>query len=223
MPDSVTKRFFLLGGFFLAMVAGQVNVISYIGVFSTTVSHLSGTVTHLSSELLKGDWRSAWSIALIIGHFLAGSAVSGMVTGTSTLRMGRRYGLLLMLEGFILFLSMIYLQDGALYGEYLAALACGLQNAMATSFSGAVLRTTHMTGVVTDLGILIGHAIRTGKADLKRFYIYISLLSGFTTGGIAGTLAFERAGIYALLIPAGMTFGSGMVYFIWRQVYYGDD
>jgi uncharacterized membrane protein YoaK (UPF0700 family) len=223
MSDTLTKRFFLAGGFFLAMVAGQVNVISYAGVYSQTVSHLTGTVTHLSSELLKAKWISALQITLIIIHFLAGSAVSGFVTGIRSLRMGRRYGVLLMLEGFVLTLSMIYLQDGALYGEYLAAFACGLQNAMATSFSGAVLRTTHMTGIITDLGILIGHSLRHGNPDLQRFLIYISLLFGFITGGILGSLAYISIGILALLIPAGMTFTAGFIYFVWRHLFYSDD
>jgi uncharacterized membrane protein YoaK (UPF0700 family) len=223
MSDNITKRFFLAGGFFLTMVAGQVNVISYTGVYSQTVSHLTGTVTHLSSELLKAQWISSFQITLIIVHFLAGSAVSGFVTGIRSLRMGRRYGVLLMLEGFVLTLSMIYLQDGALYGEYLAAFACGLQNAMASSFSGAVLRTTHMTGIITDLGILIGHSLRHGNPDLQRFLLYLSLLSGFITGGILGSLAYISIGILALLIPAGMTFSAGLIYFVWRHLFYSDD
>ncbi|MCV5232039.1 DUF1275 domain-containing protein, partial [Escherichia coli] len=84
----------------------------------------------------------------------------GFFIESSALKLGRRYGVALCIEGRLLLLSLGFLVQGDLYGQYLASAACGLQNAMITTFSGAVVRTTHMTGIITDLGIMIGESLR---------------------------------------------------------------
>ena len=81
-------------------------------------------------------------------------------------------------------------------------MACGLQNAMATSYSGAVIRTTHMTGIVTDLGIALGLLARGEPVDRRRMGLYLVLLAGFFAGGILGAAGFARFGYDMLLGPA---------------------
>lgn len=49
---------------------------------------------------------------------------------------------------------------------YPLAVACGMQNGMVTTWSGAVVRTTHFTGTITDTGLVIGHWLRY-KLNLK--------------------------------------------------------
>ena len=58
-------------------------------------------------------------------------------------------------------------------GECFAAFACGLQNALTTSYSGAVVRTTHLSGIITDIGNVLGMACRGGGAsDLWYLFFY---------------------------------------------------
>ncbi len=77
----------------------------------------------------------------------------------------RTYGWALLLEAFFLWISYLVsnraaAKTGWWFSEYFAAIACGMQNALCTSYSGAILRTTHLTGACTDIGISIGHEFR---------------------------------------------------------------
>lgn len=88
-------------------------------------------------------------------------------------------------------------------GAYLVCLACGLQNGMCTTFSGAVIRTTHVTGILTDIGLVIGQAIfhkRTRK-HLWKLKILIPLYASFCCGGAIGWIAFKYMHHQAILPP----------------------
>ncbi len=86
--------------------------------------------------------------------------LSGFLIQDSTLQLGRRYGVALLLESLLLCAAVPLLYRDNSFGIYSASCACGLQNAMVSTYSGAVVRTTHLSGMFTDLGIFLGHAIR---------------------------------------------------------------
>ena len=88
----------------------------------------------------------------------------------------------------------------------------GLQNAIVTKLSNAVIRTTHMTGIVTDLGIELGkllywnrdpHIALRVRADRDRLKVLGGLLACFLVGGITGALGFKLVG-YAFSIPIAL-------------------
>jgi uncharacterized membrane protein YoaK (UPF0700 family) len=87
----------------------------------------------------------------------------------------------------------------------------GLQNAMITKLSGAEIRTTHMTGIVTDLGIELGKLFywNRSKADADRYAvianraklrIHGTMLASFFVGGLTGAIGFKHVG-YASTVP----------------------
>src|SRR3546814_11590466 len=88
----------------------------------------------------------------MLGAFVAGAALGGLIVQDSTLRLGRRYGVALSLESLMLLAAIPLFRHQHLAGPLLAAMASGLQNAMATTYSGAIVRTTPLTGIFTDLG-----------------------------------------------------------------------
>ncbi len=88
-------------------------------------------------------------------------------------------------------------------GAYLICLGCGLQNGMCTTFSGAVIRTTHVTGILTDIGLIIGQAIfhkRTRK-HLWKLKILVPLYTSFCCGSIIGWFAFKLMQNKAIILP----------------------
>ena len=97
-------------------------------------------------------------------------------------------------------------------------MACGLQNAMATSYSGAVIRTTHMTGILTDLGISAGLRLRGEPFGRRRVGLYLLLFAGFFTGGILGSIGYVHIGFATLLFPAALTGAAGLGYFAFKQL-----
>ncbi len=99
---------------------------------------------------------------------------------------------------------------------YAAACACGLQNAMVSTYSGAVVRTTHLSGMFTDLGIYLGHALRGLPVDTMRARLCFLVISGFLCGGVAGTFAFQVFGYSALLFPASLTAAVSISYGLYK-------
>src|SRR5690348_9928256 len=102
-------------------------------------------------------------------------------------------------------------------GIYLASIGIGLQNGMASTYSGMVFRTTHVSGMFTDLGIYIGQRMRGLPVDALRVGVCLLVVTCFTLGGTAGALLFRAMGERALLVPAALTGLCGMGYGIYRQ------
>jgi uncharacterized membrane protein YoaK (UPF0700 family) len=217
MLSQPIPRWILTGGFLLACGAGCINAVGFLGAHQQALTHMSGAVTNVGIGLAGGDPTALRHVAAILGCFFAGCLLSGVIIRQSTLKAGRRYGVALFLESLLLFGAMYFLRHGAYAGDYLAAMACGLQNAMATSYSGAVIRTTHMTGIVTDLGIALGLFARGEQVDWRRFGLYAVLLCGFLLGGILGAFGFAQFGYDTLLFPAVLTGFSGAGYALFRH------
>ena len=76
------------------------------------------------------------------------------------------------------------------------------------------MRTTHITGMVTDLGIACGHLLRGTEVDWFRFRIYGVLFLGFFAGGLIGALGYNRFGYDTLLLPAILSGVIGVGYTI---------
>ena len=207
-----------VGAGLLACVAGMVNVVGYLSFEQQAVTHLTGTTTLLGEAVAKRDLHAISRLAGVALAFMAGAALSGMIVQDSTLKLGRRYGVALVLESLLLFAAIPLFMQGRLAGPLLAAMACGLQNAMATTYSGAVIRTSHLSGMFTDLGIGLGHALRVMPLQKRRLLLCGLIISGFFTGAVLGALLFVRFGYAALAVPATITGSIGLGYAAHRQL-----
>jgi uncharacterized membrane protein YoaK (UPF0700 family) len=210
-------RWVWIGAGSLACVAGMVNVVGYLGFEHQAVTHLTGTTSLFGAALASGDTRSALHLLGVAAAFMAGAALSGLIIQDSTLRLGRRYGITLTIEAILLALAVPMFQRQQISGALMAAMACGLQNAMATTYSGAVVRTTHLSGMFTDLGIGLGHALRGLPLQKRRLLLCSLIIACFLAGGIAGALLFARISYAALFVPSALTGLVGIGYFIYRQ------
>ncbi len=210
-------RWVWVGAVTLACVAGMVNVIGYLGFEHQAVSHLTGTTSLLGAALAEGDWRSVRHLWAILIAFSAGATLSGLIIQDSTLRLGRRYGVALALESLLLAASVPLFMRHQIHGALLAAMACGLQNAMVTTYSGAIVRTTHLSGMFTDLGIGLGHALRGMPLPVRRLMLSALIISGFLAGGILGAWLFGVLRFRALLVPAALTGLTGIGYWSYRH------
>ncbi|HEV2271156.1 MAG TPA: YoaK family protein [Steroidobacteraceae bacterium] len=171
----------------------------------------------LGIALGTADGSDAAHWALAIGAFVLGTMLSGMIVQQSTLKLGLRYGVALTLESLLLFTAIPFLDASSSVGLYLASIAMGLQNGMVSAYSGAVIRTTHVTGIFTDLGISLGHLLRGLPVDMLRLCVCIVVATTFMFGGAIGALLFERMHEHALLVPAVLTGACGLSYGIYRQ------
>ncbi len=202
------------GALALAGTAGFVNSV-VLGFFRTPVSHMTGAVSHLGLDLAEGRARDAWASATIIAGFVLGALSAGVLVGAWKLIPSRRYGIGLMLEGALLMLAacLVVLKHRA--GLPIVAAACGLQNAMASSYCGLMIRTTHVTGIVTDIGVMLGHWIRHRQVEIWKLRFLTTLFLAFGTGGFLGAWANLRLGPGVLYVPAvGCTLAGGIFWFV---------
>ena len=141
--------------------------------------------------------RIAIQLAGAIAAFVLGAALSGV--------------------SLLLLASIPMLERQWIVGAWTAAMACGLQNAMATTYSGAVVRTTHLSGMFTDIGIAIGHALRRMPLQTRRLRLSMLIIAGFLCGAATGSLLFQAWSYRALLVPAGLTGAAGLTYTLYRH------
>ncbi|MGP1666784.1 MAG: YoaK family protein, partial [Rhodanobacter sp.] len=122
-----------------------------MGFRQQSITNLTGTASMFGVAIGTGDGGEAlhWGGSIIA--FVAGAILSGLIVQQSTLKLGRRYGVALMLESLLLFASVPFLDANQSAGLYLASMGIGLQNGMASTYSGMVFRTTHVSGIFTDL------------------------------------------------------------------------
>lgn len=210
-------RWVWVGAVALSCIAGMVNAVGYLGFEHQAVSHMSGTTTQLGIALAEGDLVSIGHLWGVLIAFSVGAMLSGMIIQDSTLKLGRRYGIALALESLLLLAAIPLFKQQQIWGALVAAMACGLQNAMATTFSGAAIRTTHLSGMFTDLGIGLGHLLRGMPLQVRRLTLSGLIISGFLAGGILGALLFARFRYDALLAPALLTGVTGLSYVAYRQ------
>jgi uncharacterized membrane protein YoaK (UPF0700 family) len=212
-----TPRWILVGALLLTFSAGAVNSVGFLGVHHQGISHLTGTVSLVSTRVAAGSFADALAALMIVVSFFGGAFCSALIIRQSSLHMGRRYGVVLTLEAVLLLGAVYFFEHGRVAGAYWASAACGLQNAMATSYSGAVIRSTHLTGIVTDIGIACGHAVRGHAVDWFRMRLYGVLLGGFALGGVAGAAGFARMGHRTLIFPAMLSGALGLGYTLYKQ------
>lgn len=196
-------RWVELGGFALAAVAGSANAVGLLGFRHQAVSHVTGTSTLLAVAAVDCDGAEFLHLLLILLSFALGAVVSGVLIGDEQLRVSRRYTAALLLEAALLVAAAVFLTAGAATGHLLASAACGLQNGLVSTYSGAVVRTTHVSGLFTDLGAMLGHRLRGKPLDRRRVALFMLLIIGFVVGGAVGAFAFKRVQFLALLLPAG--------------------
>ena len=86
------------GAFMLALVAGSVNAVALLGFQHQAVSHLSGTATLIGSAMLNPDAGVLLHLIGILLSFVMGSAISGFMLTETSLKLGRFYDVLLVIE-----------------------------------------------------------------------------------------------------------------------------
>lgn len=225
-PSQDPRKSAILAGY-LAFVAGFVNSGGFvlIGVFT---SHVTGTVGRLATDVARGDAPAAFSAAsLVLIFFLGAFAASLIIEGSTEGRVATAYGVALLVQSGVLALFIVI--AGLSPAEHprirdaeasILCFALGMQNSLVTRLSGAVIRTTHLTGVATDLGIEAARWYRWHRAKLpgvpqmlrdrepaQRPAPWRSLILGiivvaFVCGAIAGATLTEHASRWAMALPA---------------------
>lgn len=205
---------------FLAAIAGSANAGGFFAVGQYT-SHMTGYLSQVADGLVLMNLRMFAVSAGAILCFVLGAATSAILINWARDRHGQRrrqYALPLTVEGVLLLLFAAFGSGtareaggpGLLAGMLMLCFVMGLQNATITKISGARIRTTHATGMITDVGIEAGRAayrliapgshVKVNGANLR---MLLRILGAFLAGGIVGALGFGRFG-FIFAMPLGL-------------------
>ena len=205
MPFQSLPNWVQFAAFLLAMNAGMINVLSLITVLHQSISHMTGNVSMLAMDLIDWKVHNIIYLVFIIVCFVLGSFYSGFILGNSQFQLGRRYGIPLSLVALFIFISWLLLPYFPRYGLLWACAAMGIQNAMVSHYKGTIIRTTHLSGVLTDIGLALGYKARGLPLDKRRITLLLLILIGFFLGGVAAALIHPLLSIQAFLVPATLS------------------
>lgn len=209
-------RWVLVGCVLLAAVAGFVNSIALLSFAQNGVSHVTGTLTLAADELVNGHWMALFSALSIVACFLLGALVCGILIDNEALIIGHRYGLAMLFEAALLLLALYFFRQNSFLGELCASMACGLQNAMVTTYSGSIIRTTHLTGIVTDIGSALGHWLAGRGIKGANVLLQSAIALGFFAGAGGGAALFVMFGFNSILVPVAVLALAGVMYLAYR-------
>ena len=191
----------------LAAIAGAANAGGFFAVGKYT-SHMTGYLSQLADNIAVLNWFAAMIASLAIGAFISGAAFSTiLINWTRHGNHRHQYALALALQGFFMFLfcfgGMFTTDVGRLFSLACLCFIMGMQNATITKISGARVRTTHATGMVTDIGIEIGRFIIVQlfafpgiPPNWRKLKILVSLVSAFVGGGLIGAIGYGHVGFF---------------------------
>ncbi len=218
----------------MAFQAGVINIGAFMACHRF-VSHVTGFATFFGYELNQSDNAGAFGMLVVPIFFLLGCMLSGQMVDIRLKQHKRpRYYLTF---GLIFFLNCVVLGLGIsgyfgtfgepleLFRDYmllvLLCLICGIQNATVTTVSKAVIRTTHLTGITTDLGLGIVRFLNRSRLpedlgnEVYLNFMRIGIIFFFCLGSVVGGFVFKRLQYEGFIIPvltSGLLF-SAMLYF----------
>ena len=214
MPFQTLPPWVQLGTFFLAVNAGIINVLGLVTVLHQSVSHMTGNVSMLAMALLHWQPDTIIYLTCVVLCYVIGSFYSGFILGNSHFSLGRRYGLPLSLVAFFIVLCWAFLPYFPRYALLWACVAMGVQNAMISHYKGTIIRTTHLSGVLTDLGLALGYRLRGLNVDRRRIILHLVILFGFFLGGLVASMIYPYLKLNSFLVPALLSWILSIVYWV---------
>lgn len=208
----------------LSLTAGFVNAAGFLG-FSVLTTNVTGHAALFAESIAMKEWQSARVIALWMFLFLAGAFVSSFIV--SSLGKDQRFSFVgpVLLETIIFVIVGLtghnYDQSLVLKEVFAGSLlfSMGMQNALVTVISGSVVRTTHLTGTFTDLGIELAQLVKRNGIDQKALKARVKLraviIFFFLIGALAGAYIFSYVHFFAFFVPAALLIYA-MLYDIFR-------
>jgi uncharacterized membrane protein YoaK (UPF0700 family) len=182
---------------------------------------MTGVVSAMADNLALSSYVPMLAGLVGLLSFLAGAACTAiMVNYARRRRLHSEYALPLLFEAVLLLgfgiLGARLAEMNDFFVPMTVMLLCfimGLQNAVITKLSKAEIRTTHMTGLITDIGIELGklfywNASESGEhpkvvADRNRLKVLTLLIMFFFVGGVAGAIGFKHVG-YIVTVPLAL-------------------
>jgi uncharacterized membrane protein YoaK (UPF0700 family) len=204
----------------LSFVAGMVNVSGFLAVQRLT-TNVTGHFAYLIDEVFRLEWWQGFIYFLYIFFFFLGSFVSNFLIELLSLnKKTLSFTIPILLESLILlslaFSGELFLHQNPDILAYALLFAMGMQNSLVTTISNATVRTTHLTGLFTDLGIELSQLFfYKEKAQRQKLFASIKLrgtiICFFFLGGLTGGVLYSSLQLKGLSL-AGLILLVALMY-----------
>lgn len=188
----------------LPAVAGSTNAVALLTLRHSGVTHLTGMSTEAGIGIGAGDMGLLLHAAAIIGLFTFGCTLSSALARGPRWIPSASIATLIFTVAILLVIASRVIKPAPASGLMVCALALGVQNGTTSLTTGAVLRTSHLTGMFTDIGIALGQRTWAGPVDSRRVAVCALVISSFVLGAVVGAVMYERWEGNALLGSAAL-------------------
>ena len=196
----------------LSSVAGALNAVGFLIAGSFT-ANMTGNISAFADTLADGAVVISLSFAGLVVAFIFGAGIAALVIQAGERKKIRSiYALAIAAEAVVLLLlsAALVLAPSGMHETFLVVIlsfVMGLQNAVTTMISRARVRTTHVSGMATDIGIELA-ALVGGDASrqdaLPKLSLHSLTLACFAVGGVCGAVLFGFVGYWLFVIAAAI-------------------
>lgn len=221
----------------LAFQAGAMNAGAFLSC-QRFVSHVTGFSTLAGTDAAQGKWSHGLIALFIPGFFIGGSMLSAYLVDRRIQAGQKPLYPIVMFCILALTVAVTFAGVRGFFGEFGApfvkqdywlvaalCLACGLQNGTVTSAMGATVRTTHLTGVTTDLGIGLvriltrSHHIQSRQNEIRANWMRTGVIASFTLGSLISSILYLQLAYWGFLIPSVIA----IILFFWSLLHFNND
>lgn len=199
----------------LCLMGGFINTVSFLK-YSFTISHFTGNATRIAIDIANHDMSIALKLFLIILAFTVGATLAGYILDGRDFNLKKRYGYIFLILGSFLLFLYCFARNSELFFYYLPFMM-GVQNGLFITYKGVVLRTSHITGTITDAGVYLGHILKGRFDELWKLRLCFSLVIMFLLGGYIGIKLFMALKDEVFIIIAFNYIIIAAIYFNFRE------
>jgi len=208
--DARTPNIDLVLAGLLSSVAGALNAVGFLIAGSFT-ANMTGNISAFSDHIANGAIPIAFSFLGLVVAFICGASMAALAIQAGERKHIRSvYALAVAAEAIILLLvGTTLVMSSATEHEISLVITLsfimGLQNAVTTMISRARVRTTHVSGMATDIGIelaaLVGSETSRREA-VPKLWLHSLTLACFTSRGFCGAQLFQIVGSWLFIFAA---------------------
>lgn len=215
--DKYRDQIMYLWIFNLTLIAGCINAVGLMQ-FSLPITYVSGKIAQMAVNSTLGKWDIFIVYFILIACFFLGSLFSGIVFSKQKFQLRLRYGLLLIGYAMIITAASFVFRERNIMA-YILAFIVGSQNGFFLYWKGAIVRTAHMTGYLSDAGVIYGRALRGNKLNLWKAFFYTINIMMFFIGGLLGAYIIMHHIEWIYKVISLLYIAAALVFFYLRSLH----
>ncbi|CAJ1939045.1 unnamed protein product [Cylindrotheca closterium] len=218
-PISISTKNAVVMGTALALTSGFINGACVTGFFSASqaTAAVTGTWTNAAIALSKGQNMKFFTLARYLFAFMSGSTIAGLlVPNAAPFELANPKGAAASfgIGALCLTVAGLMAKSGGLSSELILCLcfiANGIQNSLTSAFTANLCRTTHFSGITSDIGTFLGQAIRGNRNNMLKLKVFPLLALAFWSGSFIAYPMTKIFGSSTLLAAATVYGGFGLL------------